>query len=82
LQGCGSGAEAVAKKSISVIRIAVKSFLVRCRNSASPLTDLGDFADQLEAADWDSDSVRAFEQGVLVSLEAGDSEPGGKPKGG
>jgi hypothetical protein len=58
----------VAKKSVTVIRIAIRVCLIRCRASDAPLAELGDYAEELAAVGWDSDSVRTFEQGVLAEL--------------
>jgi len=62
-------------KPLSSIRLAIKSCLVRCSQSSTPLACLADFAGALSCHGWDAESVREVERGVFAILTGDEADP-------
>ena len=58
----------MANKPETSIHFAVQTCLSRCRLSDAPLTSLWEFADEMEKAGWDRQSIEEVERQVLIGL--------------
>jgi hypothetical protein len=75
-----AGEATLSRKPYTSIHFAVKSCLMRCKMTDSQLICLSDFAEELELAGWDRESIETVERDVLVGLY-GTSVPRDPPQG-